>query len=90
MSNIRTQSAPILASQPKASFQNEAFDALVFQQGYRVQHEEARLCPCRSRDSGSPLVTCQNCRGFGLTFINPIETKAVISGINKKSKYVEW
>lgn len=90
MTNIRTQAPPELAGQPKASFQSEAFDALLFQQGYRVQHEEARLCPCRSRESGSPLPTCQNCRGFGLVFINPIETRAIISSINKKSKYVEW
>jgi hypothetical protein len=91
MTNIRTQSPPLLISQPKASFNNEAFDATVFQQGYRVQHEEARQCPCVTRESGSPLSTCQNCRGYGWTFLNPIITKAVISNINKKTKYgIEW
>lgn len=88
---IRTQSPPPLAGQPKASFMNESFDALLFNQGYRVLHEEARICPCRSRESGSPLSTCQSCRGYGTLFINPIETRAIISGINKKTKYgEEW
>ena len=88
---IRTQTPPDLTGQPKASFSPVAFDALIFQQGYRVLHEEARICPCRSRESGSPLSTCQNCRGFGLVFINPVETRAIISGINKKTKYgEEW
>jgi hypothetical protein len=89
--NIRSQSAPVLSGQPKVSFNDEAFDAAIWNQGWNVTHEEARICPCRSRESGSPLLTCQNCRGFGLFFINPITTKAIISGVNKKNKYgEEW
>jgi hypothetical protein len=91
MTNIRTQTAPILAGAPKASFQADAFDALLWNQGYRVELEEARQCPCQSLESGTPLVTCQNCRACGWLFLNPITTKAVISNINKKTKYgVEW
>src|ERR1035437_7342418 len=89
--SIRTQSPPVLAGQPKASFNPEAFNIAVFQQGYDVVLEESRQCPCHSRGSGSPLVTCQNCRGYGVLFVNPIKTKAIISGINKKTKYgEEW
>jgi hypothetical protein len=88
--SIRTQTQPSLTGYPSANFDGGAFDALLWQKGYKVMHEEARSCPCRSRDSGSPLITCQNCRGFGQTFINPIETKAVISNINQNPKYVAW
>jgi hypothetical protein len=90
MTNIRT-SPPSLVGQPKISFIPEAFDAAIWNNGYRVVHEEARQCPCQSRESGSPRPECQNCRGFGLVFINPTETMAIISGINRKTKYgEEW
>jgi hypothetical protein len=88
---IRTQSPPPLAGQPKASFNNEAFDALLWQQGYSILLEEARQCPCQTRESGAARVDCQNCRGFGWNFLNPIKSRAIISNINKKGKYgTEW
>jgi hypothetical protein len=88
--SIRTQSPPNLVGIPKASFIEGSFEALIWQQGYSILLEEARKCPCRSLDSGSPLANCQNCRGFGYIFINPIKTKAVISNVNRNTKYLEW
>jgi hypothetical protein len=90
MTNIRTQQPPPLAGMPKASFVPDSFNALIWDQGYNILLEEARKCPCRSLDSGSPLVNCQNCRGFGWVFINPIKTKAIISNVNRNTKYLEW
>lgn len=87
---IRTKSSPNLISQPVVNFDKNSFDATLWNKGYNVLHEESRPCPCRSKNSGSPLPNCQNCRGFGWVFINPIRTKALVSNINKKQRYVEW
>ncbi len=90
MRTIRVQTPPNLAHRPVVSFDDEAFNSLIWQKGYKVLLEEARQCPCRSRESGSPLSACQNCRGFGFLFINPIETRAIISEIRKEPRYEEW
>jgi hypothetical protein len=87
---IRTQTEPSLVQRPTISFEVNAFEAALWQKGYSVLHEEARVCPCRSRDSGSSLPNCQNCRGFGYIFMNPIETKAIITNINQNPKFMEW
>lgn len=88
---IRTQTSPNTIGQPVVNFDQDAFNTLIWQKGYEVLLEEARQCPCRSRASGSPLPTCYNCRGYGWLFINPIETRALISSINKRPRYgVEW
>jgi hypothetical protein len=88
--SIRSQTPPNLIQRPSMDFDVNAFDALIWQKGYNVLHEEARACPCRSRESGSPLSTCENCRGFGWFFLNPIRTKAIITNINQNPKYNEW
>lgn len=89
--SIRSQTPPNVSHRPVVNLDVNAFESLIWQKGYEVLLEEARPCPCRSQDSGSPLATCQNCRGFGWMFLNPIKTKAIISGINKRPKYgVEW
>lgn len=88
---IRTATPPSVISQPSVQFDKTAFDALVWQKGYAVLIEEARQCPCHTRASGSALVTCQNCRGHGWLFLNPLNTRAIISNINKQPKYgVMW
>jgi hypothetical protein len=46
-------------------------------------------CPCRGK-SGEARSSCQNCMGTGFAFVNPIETKAIITSINKDTKYKYW
>lgn len=87
---IRTATPPSVISQPSATFDKTAFDVLLWNKGYDVMLEESRQCPCRTRESGAPLVTCQSCRGLGYVFINPITTKAIITNIRKSPKFMEW
>ena len=87
---IRTATPPALVNRPAINLDNEAFDAVLWQKGYSVLLEEARQCPCHSRTGGAALVTCQNCGGLGWVFLNPIQTRAIISNIKKNPKYQEW
>lgn len=70
-------------------FQKERFDAAIWNKGYEVILEQAIACPCRGK-SGSARPTCLNCLGTGFVFINPVSTRAIISSINKDTKYKNW
>lgn len=89
MSSIRTQTSPNLVSQPKANIliPND-FHAAIWNNGYDVMLENAIACPC---DNGSaPSPSCQNCLGTGWVFVNPIKTKALITSVNRNTKYKDW
>jgi len=88
MTSIRQTSAPIL-NQPSIRFEKNLFDELLWTQGYNVIVYDAIECPCKKAGSTN-LSGCQNCLGLGWVFINPIDTKAIITSINKDTKYKFW
>lgn len=65
------------------------FDALIFNKGYSVVISRAIECPCKGK-SGAPLTTCHNCLGLGWFFVDSVETKAIITSINKDTKFKYW
>lgn len=73
---------------PRLDFISPDFDAFVDNKGYDVVWERAIPCPCSKRVQHQS--TCQNCAGTGWVFINPVQIKAVITSINKTTKYKEW
>lgn len=83
----RSDTSPSLIGQPNPSFDENAFDAVIWNKGYTIVIEKAVRCPCKDKQTGKNLSTCQNCRGVGWFFINPIETKGLITGINDTLKY---
>jgi hypothetical protein len=90
MMSIRQQTEPNLIGKPNVPlFENNLFESVIWNKGYDILVEQAVACPCRGR-SGSAKPTCLNCLGLGHMFINPIQTKAIISSINKDTKYKNW
>ena len=89
-SSITSSFIPNLINEPTVAFDGEKFDVLLFEKGYDVIVEQAIQCPCRSKDNGSPLSTCENCSGTGWSLINPNKTKVVISSMNLATKYKSW
>lgn len=87
--SIRQQTPPNLVGQPVVEFRKPDYEATIFNKGYDVLIETAHECPCKSQ-SASNLLTCQNCSGTGWFHINPIRSKAIISGINKNTEYKDW
>lgn len=73
---------------PRIDFLMPDFSALVEQKGLDVVWERAVPCPCSSRQVN--LSSCHNCQGTGWIFINPTQIKAIVSSINKDTKYKEW
>lgn len=78
-----------LYGQPQVQFRPTDFDAAIWSHGYDIICEKAIRCPCQG-NSGAPLPNCQNCHGFGYVFINPVRTKALITGLNRSTQYVQW
>lgn len=83
---IRSQQSPDFFPQPE--FSNELFSAAVWQKGYDVIVEEAYMCPCKSENGF--VSTCQNCKGTGWVFVNPIQTRAIVTSINERLQYKQW
>lgn len=81
---------PSFINQPDNKlFRKNDFDAVIFQKGYSIILEQAVACPCRGR-SGESRPNCQNCMGIGWIFMNPLQTKAILTSINYNTKYKEW
>lgn len=66
----------------RADFKPELFDTLIKQKGYRVIWEKGMFCSCIDAESGQPDYNCPACHGKGYIYIDPKETRAVITSIN--------
>lgn len=86
---ITNQSSPNLIGQASPEFDLNSFEAALWSKGYSVTVEQAFKCPCRT-NSNQPLTDCKNCLGTGWIFVNPVKTKALITSINKDTKYKSW
>jgi len=76
-------------TQPRADFDKDSFEALVWQKGYEVIHEKALQCPCKSR-TNNQQANCKNCGGSGWAFINSNETRMILHSMNRSTKFKDW
>lgn len=87
--SIRQQAQPNLVSSPKVTiFNRDDFNAALWQNGYDIRLEQAVACPCNTGSAPNP--ECSNCLGTGWVFVNPIDTRAFITSINRTTKYKDW
>ena len=87
--NAISVTPPNLAQQPTIEFRKKDFDAAIWLKGYKVYIEKAVRCPCEGQIKNA-LSSCTNCHGTGYFFINPIETMALTTSINRDTRYKEW
>jgi hypothetical protein len=86
---MRTVPPPNMIGQPSVTFDLNSFEALIYNKGYDIIIKKAITCPCGGINH-TPLLDCQNCRGTGWTFINPLKTKAIVTSINNETQFKEW
>ena len=86
---IEPQSTPSSINVARVDFIKNKFDALVWEKGYDIIHEQALKCPCVSRNTNQQS-SCKNCGGTGYIFVNAIETKIVLSAMNMNTKFQSW
>jgi len=86
---IRTSTPPSSTGSIRVDFQQPQFDRAIFDKGYNVKVYRAVECPCKGQGQTN-LTSCQNCLGLGWVFINPLNTKALITSINKNTKFKYW
>lgn len=72
----------------RPEFYKDEFEKAIFSKGYDVIIEQAVRCPCNGREA--PLIDCQNCFGTGYFYINPTQTRAIITNINQNNQYKNW
>ena len=89
MKQHKLQPSPSTLGYPSAEFDKGMFDAAIVQKGYKIYQERAIACPCGT-DPGHANPACQNCGGTGYFYIEPTETKALITGVNMNTQYKNW
>lgn len=77
------------SSPPRADLIKPDFDNLVHQKGRNVLLETALQCPCKSKSTNQSS-TCRNCGGTGWVFINPRETRMILTAIDLVNDYRPW
>lgn len=74
----------------RVDFVKSDFEAIIQLKGNDVFHEKAVKCPCHVEKDGAALSSCRNCGGSGWVFINKMETRMVLTGMNIETKFKEW
>lgn len=77
-----------------AEFDKNEIESFVKDRGYQVIYERAHLCPCKSKESNHRNI-CKNCGGTSWFFVNPKETRMLITSIMSDGKissstYIDW
>lgn len=78
-----------ITEQPRADLIKREFDTLIHQKGRGVLLETALQCPCKSPSSGQQS-NCNNCGGTGWIFVNPRETRMVLTAISTVTEFRPW
>ena len=86
---ITVQQAPNNAGKVQSFFRKNEFDVTIWNHGYDVIIEKALRCPCKTKGADN-LSNCKNCGGSGWVFINPVKTKAILSGQGNQTVFKEW
>lgn len=86
---VTIQEAPPGVRDTTIGFLANEFDVLIFEKGYRVVHEKVLQCPCKSKRTNQQS-NCKNCGGTGWLFINPNETRMVLTNMNENTTYKAW
>lgn len=86
---IIAQTPPDLAGAPKVEFRKNDFEQAIWLKGYKVIHEKALKCSCKSKNSNQQS-NCKNCGGSSWIFINPVETRMIMYSQNRDTQFKEW
>ena len=86
---IIQQTPPSQTGAPNVEFRRSDFEQAIWDKGYRVVHEKALKCPCKSKN-GNQQSSCKNCGGSGWIFINPVETRMILHSMNRDTQFKEW
>lgn len=86
---IIAQTPPSLVAAPNIEFRKNDFEQAIWLKGYKVIHEKALKCPCKSENSDQQS-NCKNCGGSAWIFINPVETRAILHSMNRDTQFKEW
>lgn len=82
-----TSQTPASLSLPKANWDVDKFEGLIYNHGYEAFIERAMRCPCVDKATGQALSTCKNCLGRGWFFIDKKETRVVAQSLSNQKRY---
>jgi len=74
---------------PRADLDKAEFEKLIDQKGGDVIFEKALECPCKSKSTNQQS-DCKNCGGTGWVFINPVQTRMILTAINIVTDFKAW
>jgi len=74
---------------PRADFELNDFHKILYQKGRRVLYEKALQCPCKSK-AVNQQSGCKNCGSTGWIYINPKETRMLVTNLSVVTDYKGW
>lgn len=86
--SIVQQTPPDFTGSIRVDFAPNEFSSAVWIKGQEVILERAVRCPCHQGEV--PRNTCQNCGGLGFAFVDQLQTKILIQGMNVNHQNQNW
>ena len=75
---------------PDVRYRRNEFDSAIYKLGYPAYVDYFIPCPCKEKGVHSANLTCKNCFGSGFVLIKRMQTKLLLSQMNRSTEYKDW
>jgi len=83
------QGGDVNTRKTRAQFRQIEFQRAILQHGYYLIWTKAMICPCINPVTGQAAINCLDCDSSGFYYSDPIETRGIMSNMERNAKQFE-